>query len=140
MRCRRLSARYAMFIARSKSRFLSENWALEKVRALAHSQWHPATDIYETDSMIYVTAELAGLKPEEIDIALYEDALIIEGKRQFLIDGEDGVYHLAEIRQGPFRLELILPALVDQEQVDARYEQGLLSIILVKREDTPYDR
>jgi HSP20 family molecular chaperone IbpA len=43
------------------------------------------------------------------------------------------VYHAAGIRQGPFRIALALPAAVDPERVEARYERGLLRITLAKR-------
>ncbi|MGQ0592638.1 MAG: Hsp20/alpha crystallin family protein, partial [Gammaproteobacteria bacterium] len=46
---------------------------------------------------------------------------------------EGAVYHAAGIRQGPFRVELALPAPVDAERVEARYERGLLRITLQKR-------
>jgi HSP20 family molecular chaperone IbpA len=42
---------------------------------------------------------------------------------------------MAEIRQGPFRLELPLPATIDQERVEARYDQGLLRMTLYKLAD-----
>ena len=43
------------------------------------------------------------------------------------------VYHTAGIRQGPFRVDLPLPAPVDPERVEARYDRGLLRITLAKR-------
>jgi HSP20 family molecular chaperone IbpA len=43
------------------------------------------------------------------------------------------VYHAAGIRQGPFQVEVPLPAPVDPERVEARYEAGLLRISLAKR-------
>jgi HSP20 family molecular chaperone IbpA len=43
------------------------------------------------------------------------------------------VYHAATIRQGPFQLEVPLPAPVRSEQVEARYDRGLLRITLPKR-------
>ena len=46
--------------------------------------------------------------------------------------GRDSVFFMAEIRQGPFRLELPLPATIDQERVEARYDQGLLRMTLYK--------
>ena len=42
------------------------------------------------------------------------------------------MYHAARIRQGPFRVELALPAPVDPERVEARYERGLLHVTLPK--------
>jgi HSP20 family protein len=133
MHCRRLSHRYAVFVKENKPRSTSEDWKNEKVKVIiAHSRWRPAADVYETDSKIYISTELAGVKPEEIDIALYEDALVVEGVRRLPLDGQGGVYHAAEIRQGPFCLEILLPTRVDAEKVDAQYEHGVLRIVLRK--------
>ena len=65
------------------------------------------------------------------DVVLFEDALIVEGRRRLPAD-PGVVYHVAEIRQGPFRLELGLPGSIDQERVDALYDQGLLRITFLK--------
>jgi len=43
------------------------------------------------------------------------------------------VYHAAGIRQGLFQVDIPLPALVDAERVEARYERGVLRITLPKR-------
>ena len=73
---------------------------------------------------------------EQLDVLLFEDALIVEGERR-LPTHAAGVYHAAEIRQGQMRLELPLPAPIDPEQVDAHYERGLLEMRLGKRSAKP---
>ena len=78
-----------------------------------------------------VTVDLAGIDQDDLDVVLFEDALIVEGQRRLPAD-PGVVYHVAEIRQGPFRLELGLPGSIDQERVDARYDQGLLRITFLK--------
>ena len=95
--------------------------------------WRPPADVCESESAIEVTIDLAGVDQDELDVVLYEDALIVEGRRR-LTTSPSGVYHLAEIRQGPFRLELGLPVAFDLERVDARYDQGLLRITMPKRQ------
>ena len=104
---------------------------------LAQTTWRPSTDVYETSAAIGVTIELAGVDEDELDVLLYEDALVIEGQRRVPIpplpDGT-GVYHAAEIRQGRFRVELGLPAAIEPERADARYDRGLLQISLLKAE------
>lgn len=132
MRYRRLSYRYAMVISTGEPRLHANDWRAGRLSALiAQTRWRPAADVYETATTIHVTAELAGVEPDDMEVQLYEDALVVEGRRQ-LPPGEPGMYHAAEIRQGPFRLELPLPAAVDPERVDAHYEQGLLLVTLGK--------
>ena len=94
----------------------------------AQTYWRPAADVCETARTVEVTVELAGVDQDELDVVLFEDALIVEGQRRLAAVDPGGVYHLAEIRQGPFRLELPLPCSIDVERVEARYDQGLLRI------------
>ncbi len=133
MRYRRLSYRYAVVMASSRPRAFGEAWQRQPANiSMGHSFWRPATDVVETASEVIVLVELAGVDHEQLDVLLFEDALIVEGERR-LPAYAAGVYHAAEIRQGQIRLELPLPASIDPEQVDARYERGLLEMRLGKR-------
>ena len=133
MRYRRLSYRYAVVMASGRARTLGD--ALQRQPAgisMGHSFWRPPTDVVETASEVIVLVELAGVDHEQLDVLLFEDALIVEGERRLPAHTAGG-YHAAEIRQGQIRLELPLPASIDPEQVDARYERGLLEMRLGKR-------
>ena len=134
MRYRRLSYRYALVLTPNRERTWDNPRPAEHggVR-FAHTYWRPPADVCESESAIEVTIDLAGVDQDELDVVLYEDALIVEGQRR-LTTSPSGVYHLAEIRQGPFRLELGLPVVVDLDRVDARYDQGLLRIFFPKRQ------
>ncbi|MGH2617467.1 MAG: Hsp20/alpha crystallin family protein, partial [Thermomicrobiales bacterium] len=137
MRYRRLSYRYALVLT------TGQDWSVDAPRLaesagvrFAQTYWRPEADICESDSTIVVTVDLAGIDQDALDVVLYEDALIVEGQRR-LSTAPNGVYHRAEIRQGPFRLELALPAAFDLDRVDARYDQGLLRITFPKRQRDP---
>jgi HSP20 family protein len=133
MRYRRLSYRYAVVMASGRPRTFGEAWEKQSASiGLGHSFWRPATDVVETATEVIVLVELPGVDHEQLDVLLFEDALIVEGERR-LPAYAAGVYHAAEIRQGQVRLELPLPSPIDPEQVDARYERGLLEMRLVKR-------
>ena len=77
-----------------------------------------------------ITVELAGVDPDAMEAVLYEDALVVSGRRRLPGPGAGGVYHAAEISQGQFRLEVGLPAPVASELSDARYDSGLLVLTL----------
>ena len=133
MRYRRLSSRYAVVMASGRARGFGEAWPRQPPNnSLGHSFLRPPTDVVETASEVIVLVELPGVDHEQLDVLLFEDALIVEGERR-LPAYAAGVYHAAEIRQGQVRLELPLPSPIDPEQVDARYERGLLEMRLVKR-------
>jgi hypothetical protein len=77
--------------------------------------------------------ELAGMREEDIEVTLYEDALVVTGRRDEDPDhGDTTFYHEAQIRYGTFRAEVLLPTAVDRDHVEARYENGFLRISLPK--------
>jgi HSP20 family protein len=95
--------------------------------------WRPLADIRETAEMLTVKIELAGVNEEEIDVALYEDALVVSGERHEEPELSENVYyHEAQIRYGPFRFEILLLAPIDREGVKAHYENGFLWVDLPK--------
>jgi HSP20 family molecular chaperone IbpA len=95
--------------------------------------WRPPIDIHETQDAIIVKAELAGMAEDAIDIALYDNALVITGQRED--DSEHpqtAYYHEAQVRYGPFRAEIALPAQIQHEACEASYQNGFLRIRLPK--------
>jgi HSP20 family protein len=129
MRCRQHNYRYALFVQHTSG----EDWQTEKINMIvAKMSWCPAADVYEVNDKIYVTLEIAGVDFDSIEIVLYEDAMVVEGKRFLPSIPAKGVYHIAEIRQGSFCFELPLSISVKPEQVESNYENGLLAIIIKK--------
>jgi HSP20 family molecular chaperone IbpA len=95
--------------------------------------WRPLADIQESAEMMTVKIELAGMKEEDIEVTLYADALVVSGERHDEHKHDTGVYyHEAQIRYGPFRVEVFIPSPVDREAVMARYENGFLWVDLPK--------
>ena len=137
MRYRRLSYRYAVVMAAGRPRPFGESSPRHPAGiSMGLPSWRPPADVVETATEVIVLVELAGVDHEQLDFLLFEDALIVEGERR-LPAHTAGVYHAAEIRQGQVRLELPLPAPIDPERVDARYERGLLEMRLQKRSTRP---
>ena len=111
---------------------LADAWEREQRRFLLHARWRPDADIYETSASIEMIVDLAGIDEDDIEVQLFDNAVVIEGRRQLPSGGPDAVYHAAAIRQGLFRVELPLPAAVDPERCEARYDRGLLHVTLPK--------
>ena len=136
MRYRRLSYRYAVVMAASRTRPFADAWQPHTASvSMGQPAWRPPTDVIETASEVIILVELAGVDHEQLDVLLFEDALIVEGERRLPLAHAAGVYHAAEIRQGQLRLELPLPSTIDPDQVEARYERGLLEMRLAKRQE-----
>lgn len=134
MRYRRLSYRRTIMLRSGQTWPFGDLWQSERLRLLVQARWQPDTDVYETAAAVEVLVDLAGVDEDDFEVQLFEDALVVEGHRHLPSCDEGATYHAARIRQGLFRVELPLPAPVDAQRVDARYDRGLLRITLPKRD------
>ena len=92
----------------------------------------PLVDIYEENDAIVVKAEIPGLKKEEIDISISDDAITLSGKKKDVKEVKKENFYQKEIREGSFLRTLPLPCRVDREKVKASYKDGMLEVILPK--------
>ncbi len=137
MRYRRLSYRYETVVGSRHTWALGHLWQSDRLHLLVHARWRPDADIYETSTAVEIVVDLAGVDEDDFEVQLFEDVLVVEGRRQLPACPERAMYHAAGIRQGPFRVELPLPAPVDSERVEARYDRGLLRVTLPKQAEAP---
>jgi HSP20 family protein len=133
MRYRRLSYRYTMVVRSGQTLPLGDMWQSDRLRLLVQPRWRPDADTYATATTVEILVDLAGVEEDDLEVQLFEDVLVVEGRRRLPSCQEGAVYHAVGIRQGPFRVELPLPAPVEAERVEAHYERGLLRITLPKR-------
>jgi HSP20 family protein len=95
---------------------------------------YPAMNIWSDADGVVVTAELPGVKLQDLDIAVQGNTLTLNGNRSRPEMGEDVVVHRQERGYGQFRRVLQLPFEVAADQVEAAYEHGVLRIQLPRAE------
>ncbi len=95
----------------------------------------PGIDISETDEQFLITAEIPGVKKKDIDINLEKGRLSISGKRSFKDEEEGKTFHRVETKYGSFNRSFHLPDNIDEDSIDASYEDGLLKISIDKTEN-----
>ena len=100
--------------------------------AFARSSWKPAIDVFETADSILLTAEIAGVEKDDLELEINSRAIRISGKRTPMPSSNDGRYRLAEIQYGVFERIMHLPVTIDPEKVTASYKKGLLQVSLTK--------
>jgi HSP20 family protein len=101
----------------------------------ATTAWAPALDISERKDAYLVTAELPGMKAEDLDITMEDGLLTIQGERHFAHDSSEQQFHRVERRYGAFRRSITLPAHVMAEGIQASADNGVLQILVPKMEE-----
>jgi HSP20 family protein len=91
-------------------------------------QWAPTLDVLHEDGDLLIRAELPGVKREDVEITLHERALTISGERRAEERREGSGYYVRERRHGSFRRTLVLPHDVEEEELSARFEDGVLEV------------
>jgi len=97
--------------------------------------WFPAVDVYEDKENLQVTAELPGLKKEDIEISLQDGYLTLGGERKHEEKRKDAEVYRSERWVGRFHRSISLPCSVDAEKIKATYNDGVLTVVLPKAEE-----
>lgn len=93
---------------------------------------YPRVDLSETDAAVHVSAELPGVKQEEIEVEVHADTLRICGEKKDERVVTEHNFHSVERTFGRFDRTIVLPAEVDVRQAEATFKDGVLSITLPK--------
>jgi HSP20 family protein len=96
-------------------------------------RWVPAMDLVESDDHYVLRADLAGVREDDVTVQLEGDVLTISGQRAAEHGSERG-YHRLERAFGAFSRSLTLPAGVDPADVQARFDHGVLEVMIAKPE------
>ena len=96
------------------------------------SEGELTVDVYQTPSEIVIKSMVAGVKPEDLDISITRDMVVIKGKRETERFVKDEDYFHQELYWGSFSRTIMLPVEVEVEEADAVEKHGLLIIRLPK--------
>ena len=93
----------------------------------------PAVDIKENDNEIRLDLELPGMRPEDVEITAENGVLTVRGEKQEeRKEGEDNRYQVVERVYGSFIRTFQLPQGVDADQIQAEFNNGVLSLHIPK--------
>ena len=93
----------------------------------------PAMDIHQDDKQVEITAELPGVKEEDIDITIDDGVLTLRGEKKSTREDKESGYR--ERSYGSFERRLTLPSNIDEDNCSADFKDGVLTITLPKSED-----
>lgn len=97
------------------------------------SRWLPPVNVEETKDELILTAELPGLKQEDVELGVENNVLTIRGqKEETREETEEWRYHVWERRYGSFRRSFTLPRTVSADDISASFEDGVLHVRMPK--------
>jgi HSP20 family protein len=116
------------FRSRAGSTGQEDDWALG-------GSWAPSVDIYEHEGSIVLKAEIPGVDPKEVDIRVENNVLTLRGERKLDQEITRDNTHRVERAYGAFSRSFTLPSVVDTEKIQAEYKDGVLKVVLPRREE-----
>jgi len=102
---------------------------------LERGTWAPAVDIHETEDSFVVKADLPGMNKDDIQVDLKDSTLTLKGEKRFEDKVSKDNYIRIERAYGTFTRSFTLPQNVDADKIKAKYKDGVLEIILPKKEE-----
>jgi len=97
-------------------------------------EWVPAVDITERPNELVLTAELPGMRREDIEIELENNVLTIRGEKKAEHEEKGEERYVFERQFGSFARSFTLPRTVDPDRIHARFENGVLTVKMPKSE------
>lgn len=98
-------------------------------------QWVPPVDIFEEDDRIVLRADLPGIEQDAVELRVDDGVLLIKGERRIPADVRRENLHRSERPHGTFVRSFGLPGNVDQGAIRASHKNGVLEVILPKKQE-----
>lgn len=96
--------------------------------------WDTAVDVYEKDNAAVVEMHLPGVDSEKLELWVVDNTLHANGSREEIKEEKGKTYTRKEIVRGAFARAVVLPSAVDEKKAQARYRDGVLTVVLPKLE------
>lgn len=97
--------------------------------------WSPAVDISESSDSYSIYAELPGIKKDDVKITMNGNVITLRGEKKNESEKKERTFNRIERSYGVFERSFTLPVTVKSEAIEARYNDGILTITLPKREE-----
>ena len=111
---------------------------LERLSRHQSDSWSPPIDVYETGDAYVVTAELPGLTRDQVELAVEETRLTIQGNREARPASGDTVhYHQVERGHGSFKRVFEFAEHIDGDRIAADLADGVLTVTIPKAASRP---
>ena len=128
----RRSRRPAWLTPFGSERFFDDLWP--EWRRETGEEWSPAVNFSEKDGKYYFTADIPGVKKEDISVSVENGYLTVSGKKEESKEEKEANYYMKETHYGSFSRSFRLPEAVDESKIEATYKDGVLTVSVEKSE------
>ena len=112
--------------------FNRKRWAA--LDSSPNRNWKPNVDIFESENELVLKAELPGINPDDVELNIEKNVLVIRGERKLENDKLIEDYHRIERAYGVFNRSIVLPTSIKEDEVSAEFKDGLLTVTIPKQE------
>ena len=95
----------------------------------------PNIELYDRKNELVLRAELPGVEKKDIDLTISENSLTVKGETRRTEEVQEEDFYASEITYGSFSRTIPLPVEVDSENAKATFKNGILEIVLPKKEE-----
>jgi len=113
---------------------LRQRWGMPLRTNEVVGSWNLALDVAEKGDVFTVKASLPGISPDDLNVTLEDNVLTIQGETKEDETIEENSYHIRERRYGSFSRSVRFPVPVEGDNVEAAYENGVLTLTIPKAE------
>ena len=124
----------ALALRRAFERMFDEPFELRFPQPWRLDQFEPMIDLAEDEHAYTVKASVPGVKPEDVEVTMQHNILTIKGEAKEEKETKEENYHMRERRFGSFVRSITLPTEVKGEEIEAKNENGVLTVRLPKSE------
>ena len=116
------------------SRLFDEMWR-RSFRPQSTGNWYPAVDVKENENEYKLVAELPGMAKDDVKISVTDNIVTIRGEKKAAHEEQNENWHQVERTYGAFERSFTLGTAVNATGVKARFENGILTVVLPKSEE-----
>ena len=100
------------------------------------SSFTPAVDIVETKENLLLSVEIPGVNKDDVKLSIENNVLTISGEKKRLVEVDEDDYRRYERSYGSFRRSFNLSSKIDNEKIEAKFNNGVLEVKLPKKEES----
>lgn len=130
----RSASPFTSFYQRANRMFEDMFREFDDARGTFSGMLAPSIDITQNEQEISISAELPGVKEEDVDVSVDNDVLTIRAEKRVEHDENKDTRHVSERAYGTFQRSLRLPQSVDPDKVHAHFDRGVLTVTLPRTE------